>query len=103
MQEALSYHDLRYLRDDEIPLSNKMRALSRMHIWDDFVTYLEKQDIEQDMKTVLPSLCEDYLQVFSPYFSEPIKYKIQPLSENETLILYLTQKGRRLFSAHLSW
>lgn len=103
MQEALSYHELRYLRDDEIPLSDKMRALSRMHICNDFATYLKKQNIEQDMETALPLLCEDYLQVFSPYLNEPIKYKIQPLSENEALILYLTKKGRRLFSAHLSW
>lgn len=99
---TVTLHDIRYLRDDEIPLSNKMRAFARTTMTTDFRRHLLQSFDAQRPEESLLELSR--LWVLSMHKNIPnITFKIQSLDENERMLQFSYPDGRRLFYVHVTW
>lgn len=99
---TVSLHDIRYLRDDEIPLSDKMRAYARTTMSSDFRRHLLR-GFEPDLADEsLISLSDEWVEVIASHHPN-ITYKIQRLDENERMLQFSYPDGRRLFYVHVTW
>lgn len=99
---TVTLHDIRYLRDDEIPLSDKMQAYARTTMSTDFRRYLLRHfDASKPEESLVDvaMLWKDSMHLNIPN----ITFKIQHLDENEHMLQFSYPDGRRLFYVHVTW
>lgn len=99
---TVSLHDIRYLRDDEIPLSDKMRAYARTTMSSDFRRHLLHGFDPAHSDESLIDLSDEWVRVIAAHHPD-ITYKIQRLDENERMLQFSYPDGRRLFYVHVTW
>lgn len=99
---TVSLHQIRYLRDDEIPLSDKMRAFARTTMSTDFRRHLLQGFDPTHADASLTGLADTWVRAIAPHHPN-ITYKIQRLDDRERMLQFSYPDGRRLFYVHVTW
>lgn len=106
--KSISHHDIRYLRDEEIPLSTKMAIENKRHVQEDYIQYIRK-NMEMNQQAI-PTFSSFYfmLNEWTQHFvfmmnktGTPTKYKIFNYDNNECLVLFYDFIGRNMFSVSI--
>lgn len=92
---TLTRHDLRQLREYDIPLSKKMSALNRGHLSEDLRRRIRRHD--RLNLFLLTDEAERYCNQLQPYL-HGVRPKVLELSDGHWLLTISYPNGRRLFA-----
>lgn len=97
--ETITRHELRHLREYDVPLSDKMSALNRARLSEDLCRRIRRHD-QLDL-FLLTDEAQLYCNQLSPYFQgvRPLVLELEP---GHWLLTVSYPNGRRLFSLDIN-